>query len=735
MATRDHRKYALCFFQHQDGHSDIIWLSKKEEAEDNEKFGSWREKRVKAAHLGHLLGYLTLGVPDDHLLHEFILTYPSLPMLGLTPSHQNEDQKLTSMDLLNLLLARWEGPSDKAAEYQTYLVDQARIRVGVRSFLQKWIELIKHDWEANGHELLDHFENWLDSTSSHEIFHDLLAPFQAQKAKPSLSLRRGSRVDTSGVKFTDFILDDVAAQWSVIEFHLFRQIEPKELLGQAWTKPEKSLAPHIASYLDFFNRMSGWCSSEIIKVEDQEERAAVITKMIDLARKLKELQNYGGLMAVLLGLNHGAITRLKATWKVVPKIDVYDFEKMSELTDTKRNFSNYRNDFKPHFNLETTKAVIPFLAVTLSDFFFYHEGNPTLIDHDLINVHKIRLMGEDLYKIRHLQSVPYKFIQMSTIVDYLLNVDFWSTDDIHRVSKLREPGESRDPSAMSTISPAKRRIGRTGSMFGNANFGSMTIDNNLEPSPLSDRDWKILLSCAKEVKYKKGDTIVEEGDFNRFLFKIKEGRVKVIKQQNSDQEAILRRLVEGDIFGEAALVNNYVNTATAAVVAESEVVVYAMPEGYLNSIFESTPRIAKRFFFTVARRSALILEELSLESVNSRDSVVEKAPVVVTGTLKLKVNKTRQGLTDIFPEEAKIKLNASMGGSGADEIISSLVTPSNQSSFERLLQELSSPNRSIDPPPIRRAQSEGVSTDESNFQLEKVQLEIQDVFNLKSQYK
>jgi hypothetical protein len=72
--------------------------------------------------------------------------------------------------------------------------------------------------------------------------------------------------------------------------------------------------------VNWFNNMSRWSCSEIVRLDTPQERGYLIEKMIDVAVHLNELKNYNALMELLSGLNTAAISRLKETWACVSKV-------------------------------------------------------------------------------------------------------------------------------------------------------------------------------------------------------------------------------------------------------------------------------------------------------------------------------------------------------------------------------------------------------------------------------
>lgn len=61
----------------------------------------------------------------------------------------------------------------------------------------------------------------------------------------------------------------------------------------------------------------------ILSYDDIKERAAALEKCIWLAKELLSLRNYNGLYAVLSGISHGSVSRMKLTMQVCVFVCVY----------------------------------------------------------------------------------------------------------------------------------------------------------------------------------------------------------------------------------------------------------------------------------------------------------------------------------------------------------------------------------------------------------------------------
>ena len=68
-------------------------------------------------------------------------------------------------------------------------------------------------------------------------------------------------------------------------------------------------------------------------------------------------------------------------------------------------------------------------------------------------------------------------------------------------------------------------------------------------STLSETDFNKLSDIAEEFSYKNSEYIFYEGDSPDWLCIVKEGNVKVLKQQEEGKETILRIFKPGEIFG------------------------------------------------------------------------------------------------------------------------------------------------------------------------------------------
>ncbi len=68
------------------------------------------------------------------------------------------------------------------------------------------------------------------------------------------------------------------------------------------SKEKASLAPNIIRNIEHFNAVNKWVMSEIVGQIQLKQRQTALNKFIALARALRDLNNFNGLMEVLSGL-------------------------------------------------------------------------------------------------------------------------------------------------------------------------------------------------------------------------------------------------------------------------------------------------------------------------------------------------------------------------------------------------------------------------------------------------
>ena len=118
----------------------------------------------------------------------------------------------------------------------------------------------------------------------------------------------------------------------------------------------------------------------------------IVKQSIKIARQCKETQNFNSMFAIISGLGHGSVTRLKSTWEKLPGKYLRLFTEMQQLMDPSRNMSRYRN----LINADNVQPpIIPFWPVVKKDLTFIHLGNDSKVD-EMINFEKLRMIAKEV---------------------------------------------------------------------------------------------------------------------------------------------------------------------------------------------------------------------------------------------------------------------------------------------------------------------------------------------------
>ena len=135
----------------------------------------------------------------------------------------------------------------------------------------------------------------------------------------------------------------LAIQLTLEDFNIFRQIEPTEYIDYLFHLKSQYGTPALLSFSELVNKEMFWVVTEVCSEHNLLKRSKIIKQFIKVARHCKEYKNFNSMFAILSGLGHCSVNRLKQTWEKLPKRYQRLFEDMQDLMDPSRNMSKYRN--------------------------------------------------------------------------------------------------------------------------------------------------------------------------------------------------------------------------------------------------------------------------------------------------------------------------------------------------------------------------------------------------------
>ncbi|XP_041122106.1 RAS guanyl-releasing protein 1-like isoform X1 [Polyodon spathula] len=235
--------------------------------------------------------------------------------------------------------------------------------------------------------------------------------------------------------------EELAEHLTYLEFKSFRRItfaDYQNYIVNGCVKENPAMERSIA----LCNGISQWVQLMVLSRPTAQLRAEVFTKFINVAQKLHEVQNFNTLMAVVGGLCHSSISRLKETSSHVPNEVNKVLNEMTELLSSCRNYDNYRRVYS-----ECTGFKIPILGVHLKDLISVHEAMPDYVEDKKINVQKLQTLYNHIHELIVLQQLAPRLDANKDLVHLLtLSLDlYYSEDEIYELSYGREPRNSKAP--------------------------------------------------------------------------------------------------------------------------------------------------------------------------------------------------------------------------------------------------------------------------------------------------
>ncbi|KAH8385744.1 hypothetical protein KR009_002654, partial [Drosophila setifemur] len=214
-------------------------------------------------------------------------------------------------------------------------------------------------------------------------------------------------VRESGVHFLHLNAYELAIQLTLQDFANFRQIESTEYVDELFELRSRYGVPMLSKFAELVNREMFWVVSEICCEHNIVRRMKIVKQFIKIARHCKDCRNFNSMFAIISGLGHGAVSRLRQTWEKLPSKYQRLFNDLQDLMDPSRNMSKYRQLVSAE--LLAQHPIIPFYPIVKKDLTFIHLGNDTRVD-GLINFEKLRMLAKEVRLLTHMCSSPYDLL-------------------------------------------------------------------------------------------------------------------------------------------------------------------------------------------------------------------------------------------------------------------------------------------------------------------------------------
>ncbi|XP_039597377.1 RAS guanyl-releasing protein 1-like isoform X1 [Polypterus senegalus] len=389
------------------------------------------------------LGQLAKGASLEELIESCIQSFDAEGRL----CHSNQILEvtltmhrliMTSSDLLERLIMLYKNALDKNS-----LIDCLKICYLVRYWITELWVMFRVDTRLT--DTMEQFQEMVREYG-HEEHCRLIDTSQINAREWSRKITQRIKPNSSKKRKVSLLFDhlepeELAEHLTYLEFKSFRRIsfaDYQNYVVNGCVKDNPTMERSIA----LCNGISQWVQLMVLSRPTPQLRAEVFTKFIHVAQKLHHIQNFNTLMAVVGGLCHSSISRLKETTSYVHS-DVHKvLNEMTELLSSFRNYDSYRKVFN-----ECTDFKIPILGVHLKDLISVYEAMPDYLEEKKINVHKLQTLYTHINELIQLQQIAPRLDANKDLVHLLtLSLDiFYTEDEIYELSYAREAKNSKAP--------------------------------------------------------------------------------------------------------------------------------------------------------------------------------------------------------------------------------------------------------------------------------------------------
>ncbi|KAJ3182085.1 Ras protein-specific guanine nucleotide-releasing factor [Geranomyces variabilis] len=254
----------------------------------------------------------------------------------------------------------------------------------------------------------------------------------------------------------EFDPDTLAHQLTLLEHNTFKSIQPRELFHQAWNAADKhARSPHLTLLIAWFNRIAYGVATQVVSQQDFKTRVTLVKRFIHVAHMCYAWGNFNTVFEIVAGLNVGPVTRLKRTWKALPKKYWDVWNQLNAVVSSENSYKTYRTALRTLQAQHSSHPILPYLGVNLSDLTFAEDGNPTHLNPPasdssnpgpavagpIINFSKFRLVSMLVRSVAQLQARgDYTFPPDPRVQTFLL-CEWGVFDDaeLYEASKIVEP--------------------------------------------------------------------------------------------------------------------------------------------------------------------------------------------------------------------------------------------------------------------------------------------------------
>ncbi|OBT94794.2 hypothetical protein VE01_06271 [Pseudogymnoascus verrucosus] len=242
--------------------------------------------------------------------------------------------------------------------------------------------------------------------------------------------------------------DDFADEITRMDWIMFSSVRVRDLVRDvslsAKQKAKCKSLVNVTRAINHFNHVAWWVTNLILLRDKAKHRAQILEKFMRIAWKLRQMNNYNGLAAVMAGIQNTAVGRLAQTQALISDECRKQFMRLEILMGVRRSHFAYRLAWQ-----NSTLPRIPYVPLSRRDLASADEGSKTFVGPkgDRINWSKFEVFGGVILPIMKSHSTPVILEKHDNareiILDCFISAD---EDEIHnRSTSLEASTTGTDP--------------------------------------------------------------------------------------------------------------------------------------------------------------------------------------------------------------------------------------------------------------------------------------------------
>uniref|UniRef100_A0A1I7RIR6 Ras-GEF domain-containing protein n=2 Tax=Bursaphelenchus xylophilus TaxID=6326 RepID=A0A1I7RIR6_BURXY len=244
----------------------------------------------------------------------------------------------------------------------------------------------------------------------------------------------------------------VAQQLAHIELERLSMIGVDEIVQTLGSSSLETLGEHntdasgnIKYYIKWFNQLSSFTATEILKHTKKKHRVRCIEFFIDLGKECINIGNFNSLMAIVAGISTQAVTRLKKTWQRVEKAKL---EILQHQLNPSGNFVSYRATLNAAIwrfegaKNDNERVIIPFFGLLLKDLYMIHRSSLEPLPNGQLKIAMFAQFAQHMTNLIQWKDRPCPFKRNTSVLQYLLLSQTYSDNDLLNLSFENEPPET-----------------------------------------------------------------------------------------------------------------------------------------------------------------------------------------------------------------------------------------------------------------------------------------------------